>query len=70
MAPKGKYVAFVSAEAESDRPEEELKPGIDLLGPVEEIFHDMYDRYEPINNGEEDNCFVSAVSSDVKKIWL
>ncbi|XP_042410509.1 guanosine nucleotide diphosphate dissociation inhibitor At5g09550-like [Zingiber officinale] len=60
VAPKGKYIAFVSTEAETDEPETELKPGIDLLGPVDETFFDIYDRYEPINNHEEDNCFVST----------
>ena len=61
VAPKGKYIAFVSSEAETDNPEVELKPGIDLLGPVDEIFFDIYDRYEPINKNEEDNCFISTV---------
>lgn len=61
MAPKGKYIAFVSAEAETDNPEEELKPGIELLGPIDEIFYHSYDTYAPTNNPEEDNCFISAV---------
>ncbi|CAA7387662.1 unnamed protein product [Spirodela intermedia] len=60
VAPKGKYIAFVSTEAESNQPEVELKPGIDLLGPVDEIFYDMYDRYEPINKSDDDNCFIST----------
>ncbi|KAG2539959.1 guanosine nucleotide diphosphate dissociation inhibitor At5g09550-like [Panicum virgatum] len=59
VAPKGKFIAFVSTEAETDKPEIELKPGIDLLGPVEETFFDIYDRYEPINNPEEDCCFLT-----------
>lgn len=63
VAPKGKFIAFVSTEAETDKPEIELKPGIDLLGPVEETFFDIYDRYEPTNTADEDNCFVTNVSS-------
>jgi len=63
VAPKGKFIAFVSTEAETDKPEIELKPGIDLLGPVEETFFDIYDRYEPINNPEEDSCFLTNVST-------
>ncbi|WVZ57354.1 hypothetical protein U9M48_007748 [Paspalum notatum var. saurae] len=59
VAPKGKFIAFVSTEAETDKPEIELKPGIDLLGPVEETFFDIYDRYEASNNPEEDSCFVT-----------
>ena len=62
MASKGKFIAFVSAQAESDYPEAELKPGIDLLGPVDEIFIDTYDRYEPANDPFSDNCYISTVS--------
>ncbi|KAK1269370.1 hypothetical protein QJS04_geneDACA006525 [Acorus gramineus] len=60
VAPKGKYIAFVSTEAETDQPEIELKPGIELLGPVEETFFDIYDIYEPINKHEENNCYIST----------
>lgn len=62
MAAKGKYIAFVSTEAETSDPKVELKPGIDLLGPVDEIFYDTYDRFVPTNNHEVDSCFISAVS--------
>ncbi|CAM0955471.1 unnamed protein product [Alopecurus aequalis] len=60
VAPKGKFIAFVSAEAETDNPQSELRPGIDLLGPVDELFFDMYDRFEPVNEPSLDNCFVSS----------
>ncbi|GJN24908.1 hypothetical protein PR202_gb12684 [Eleusine coracana subsp. coracana] len=60
VASKGKFIAFVSAQAESDNPEKELKPGIDLLGPVDELFIDTYDRYEPTNDSSSDNCFIST----------
>lgn len=62
VAPAGKYIAFVTTEAETNNPEVELKPGIDLLGPTDEIFFDTYDRYEPINQCVDDNCFISTVS--------
>lgn len=61
VAPKGKYIAFVTTEAETDQPEVELKPGIDLLGPVDETFYDIYDRYEPTNDHAADGCFISKV---------
>lgn len=60
VAPKGKYIAFVATEAETDNPETELKPGVDILGPVDEIFYETFDRFEPINNPNEDNCFIST----------
>ena len=70
MAPKGKYIAFVSAEAETDNPEEELKPGIELLGPTDEIFYHSYDTYVPTNQQEEDNCFISGVSEHHNTSYL
>nr|CAD1818215.1 unnamed protein product [Ananas comosus var. bracteatus] len=60
VAPRGKFIAFVSTEAETDNPEMELKPGIDLLGPVDELFFDTYDRFEPVNEPSLDNCFIST----------
>ncbi|RVW39846.1 Guanosine nucleotide diphosphate dissociation inhibitor 2 [Vitis vinifera] len=60
VAPKGKYIAFVTTEAETDQPEVELKRGIDLLGPVDEIFYETYDRFEPKNDHEVDHCFIST----------
>ncbi|XP_050261007.1 guanosine nucleotide diphosphate dissociation inhibitor At5g09550 [Quercus robur] len=60
VAPKEKYIAFVITEAETDKPEVELKPGIELLGPVEEIFYDTYDRFVPTNNHEVDSCYIST----------
>ena len=62
VAPKGKFIAFVSIEAETGHPETELKAGIDLLRPVDEIFFHIYDRYEPANEPTLDNCFISTVS--------
>lgn len=63
IAPKGKYIAFVSTEAETNNPEMELKPGINLLGPVDELFFDTYDRFEPVNEPSLDSCFISTVIS-------
>ncbi|XP_068476818.1 guanosine nucleotide diphosphate dissociation inhibitor 2-like [Phaseolus vulgaris] len=60
VAPKGKFIAFVTTEAETDQPEVDLKPGIDLLGLGDEIFYDMYDRFEPCNDHEVDGCFIST----------
>jgi len=59
VAPKGKYIAFVSTEAETDQPEKELQPGLNLLGAVDEMFFDTYDIYEPVNEPSLDNCFIS-----------
>ncbi|KAL6514649.1 hypothetical protein OROGR_020228 [Orobanche gracilis] len=60
VAPKGKYIAFVLTEAETDDPEAELKPGVDLLGPVDEIFYETYDRFQPTNDSDIDHCYIST----------
>ncbi|KAG8364156.1 hypothetical protein BUALT_Bualt19G0097600 [Buddleja alternifolia] len=60
VAPKGKYIAFVSTEAETDNPEAELKPGVDLLGPVDEILYETYDRFVPTNDNDADHCYIST----------
>ncbi|KAB2635098.1 guanosine nucleotide diphosphate dissociation inhibitor 2 [Pyrus ussuriensis x Pyrus communis] len=44
----------------TDHPETELKPGIDLLGPIDEIFFKTYDRCELVNEPNLDNCFIST----------
>ncbi|XP_059313792.1 guanosine nucleotide diphosphate dissociation inhibitor At5g09550 [Lycium ferocissimum] len=59
VAPKGKYIAFVSTEAETDDPEKELKPGVDILGAVDEIFYETLDRFVPSHDSAADNCFIS-----------
>ncbi|KAF3615915.1 hypothetical protein FXO38_34838, partial [Capsicum annuum] len=60
VAPKGKFIAFVSTEAETDNPESELKPGVSLLGQVDDIVYETYDRSEPVNECSLDNCFIST----------
>lgn len=62
MAPRGKFIAFVSAEVETNVPEAELEPGLALLGHVDEKLVDIYDMYEPVNDSSLDNCFISKVS--------
>ena len=73
-------MAIVSTIVETDNPEKEIKPALDLLGSgVIERFVSISDLYEPINSGESDQVFVSksydatshfqTVCNDVKDIW-
>lgn len=39
VASKGNYIALVSTTVETNNPREELKPGLDLLGPIEQCFY-------------------------------
>lgn len=42
VAPKDYYIAIVSTTVETSNPEAELKPGLDLLGPIlEKYVHSM-----------------------------
>ncbi|KAF8644112.1 hypothetical protein HU200_066552 [Digitaria exilis] len=60
VASKGKFIGICVRTSRADNPETELKPGVDLLGPVDELFIDTYDRYEPTNDSSSDNCYIST----------
>lgn len=60
VVPKGKYMAIVSTNMESDDPIKELKPGLDLLGSIEQQFVSVCDQYVPLDDGKKDQCFVST----------
>lgn len=36
VAAKGWFIAIVSTTVETDKPEVEIKPGLDLLGPIKQ----------------------------------
>ncbi|ORY83640.1 putative secretory pathway GDP dissociation inhibitor 1 [Protomyces lactucae-debilis] len=55
---KGHYLAVVSTMVETDNPQEEIRPGLKLLGPILDQFTNISDLYEPTTKGE-DNVFVS-----------
>lgn len=38
VAAKGWFIAMVSTTVETDNPEAEIKPGLDLLGPIRQKF--------------------------------
>ena len=38
VASKGNYIALVSTTVETNDPRGELKPGLDLLAPIEQCF--------------------------------
>jgi Rab GDP dissociation inhibitor len=79
VAPKGKYIVIVSTNVETANPEKELEPGLQLLGPIVKKFFSVSDIYEPVNNAEAEQLFVSksydaqshfeSVSDDVMRIY-
>merc|ERR1711937_1062716 len=56
VAPKGKYIAIVSTEVETDNPLEELAAGIQLLGKIEERFDAVEDGLSGKADRAADNC--------------
>lgn len=56
---QGLYVAIISANVETDSPEDEIKPGLELLGNVLEQFTTISDLYVPDDDGTKDNLYVT-----------
>ncbi|KAK9870969.1 hypothetical protein WA026_009930 [Henosepilachna vigintioctopunctata] len=59
VAAKGWFIGMVSTTVETDNPENEIKPGLDLLGPVRQKFVSVSDYYEPIDDGLQSQIFIS-----------
>jgi Rab GDP dissociation inhibitor len=57
---KGFYLVIVSTTAETEDPEGELTPGLDLLAPIKEKFVSISDLYEPLDDGTTSQIFVST----------
>ncbi|KAN0060377.1 Rab GDP dissociation inhibitor alpha [Thecaphora frezii] len=76
---KDVYVAQVSTIVETDKPELELRPGLDLLGPIYDKFVTVSPLEEPIESGKEDNIFITrsydatshfeTVVEDIYDVW-
>jgi len=60
VAAKGWFVAMVSTTVESATPEEEIRPGLALLGPVKQKFVTVSDYFEPVNDGTQSQIFISS----------
>jgi len=73
------FVAIVSTVVETDRPEQEVVPGLRLLGPIYEKFVSVSPIYTPISDGKVDNIFITrsydatshfeTVVEDVHDVW-
>lgn len=59
VAAKGKYVAIISTTVETEDPEKELRPALDLLEPIEQKFVSISDQYAPTDLGTASQIFVS-----------
>ncbi|NP_001133110.1 rab GDP dissociation inhibitor beta [Salmo salar] len=59
VAAQGKYVAIASSVVETNDPEKELKPALDLLEPIEQKFVSISDQYAPTDMGKDSQIFIS-----------
>jgi len=59
VAAKGWFVAIVSTTVETSEPELEIKPGLDLLGPITQKFVTVSPLYKPLDDGLESQLFIS-----------
>ncbi|KIJ21891.1 hypothetical protein PAXINDRAFT_159898 [Paxillus involutus ATCC 200175] len=76
---KDVYVAIVSSIVETDRPEQEIAPGLQLLGSIHEKFVTVSPLYTPVSLGKADNMFITrsydatshfeTVVEDVHDVW-
>jgi len=56
---KGMHIAIVSTMVETNNPEKELEPGMNLIGSVKETFTTVSEIFEPVSDKVTDNVFVS-----------
>lgn len=57
---KGIYVAIISATVETENPQEEIAPAVGLLGDILEMFVSVSDMYEPVENGANNNLWITS----------
>jgi len=60
VAAKGWFVAMVSTTVETANPEEEIRPGIALLGQIRQKFVTISDYFDPTDAGLESQIFIST----------
>ena len=56
---KGYYVVSVSTSVETENPEEEIQPALNLLGSILEIFVTVTDNFAPLDDGKENNLWIT-----------
>lgn len=55
----GFYVAIVSTLVEKGQPDEDVLPGLQVLGPILKRFTSVATTYEPVDDGSKDKCYIS-----------
>ncbi|KAG8435955.1 hypothetical protein GDO86_007160, partial [Hymenochirus boettgeri] len=79
VASDGKYVAIISTTVETEDPEKEIQPALDLLVPVDQKFVSITDQLIPKHDGTKKQVFISksydatthfeTTSNDIKDMF-
>jgi len=59
VSAQGVTIAIVSTIAEKGEPDEDVAPGLQLLGPILKRFTSVATTYEPAADGSADKCYIS-----------
>jgi len=59
VASKGWFIGIVSTTVETDNPEAEIQPGLQLLGPIKQKFIQISDVFNPVDDGTASQLFIS-----------
>jgi len=60
VAPKGIYIAIASTLIEKGNPDEDVAPGLQIMGPILKRFTSVTSTYSPVEDGTKDKCFISS----------
>lgn len=79
IAYRDKFVAIVSTMVETEDPEQEIKPALDLLGEIEDQFVSVTELCVPTDDGSQDGVYVTQsydatshfedATSEVLRMW-
>jgi len=50
---------MISTTVETENPEAEIQPGLNLLGPIKQKFFQISDVFKPNNDGTDSQLFIS-----------
>jgi len=59
VASKGWFIAMISTTVETDNPEAEIQPGLNLLGPIKQRLIQISDVFKPNDDGADSQLFIS-----------
>ena len=59
VASKGWFIAMISTTVETENPEAEIQPGLNLLGPIKQKFFQISDVFKPNTDGTDSQLFIS-----------